>query len=184
MLKTGSAQWFCYFLLENCYQYLPYYRNGHVGKNFPCGIFWRPPWAARVRVCVFTWSCQGGGQSVVSGPSLVSRSPPLHSSPMSCFPPFLHTSELQNVHFLGSECALGGPGVNQHFVTVRYSLSRLSRCVSGKRSWEVTKRLRCFWQQSGVFQRALSSVCVFWPKQSSDWLKGCSPHATQVSWLH
>lgn len=73
----------------------------------------------------------------------------------------LHTSALQNVHLLGSECALGGPGVNHHFVFATYSLSRLSRCVSGKRSWEVTKRLRCFWQQPGVFQRALSSLRVF-----------------------
>lgn len=58
--------------------------------------------------------------------------------------------------FLALNMQLMGPGVNHRFVFfVAYPLSRLSRCASCKRSWEVTKRLCCFWHRSGVFQQAL-----------------------------
>lgn len=75
--------------MENRDQYLPYYSNGHVGKNVSCGIFWKPPPELHVSVCVCVimpgWRCQ----SVASGPSL----PLLFTHLPSCFPPFLHTSK-------------------------------------------------------------------------------------------
>lgn len=109
------------------------------------------------------------------------------SSPLILF--FLHPSAPENVNLHGFKYAHSKLGVNHHFVFITCSLSSLSRCVRGMRNWGVRKNLCCFWLQSSVFQWALPRGCgcsalVFRPKENSDWLKGCSPHASQLAWLN
>lgn len=114
----------------------------------------------------------------------VSSSPPLSSHPL-----FLHPSAPENVNLHGFKYAHSELGVNHHFVFITCSLSGLSRCARGMRNWGARKCSCCFWLQSSVFQWALptgcgSSALVFRPNENSDWLEGCSPHASQLAWLN
>lgn len=111
---------------------------------------------------------------------ILSSFPPLSSHPL-----FLHPSAPENVNLHGFKYAHSARGVNHHFVFITCSLSSLSRCARGMTNWGVRKCSCCFWLQSSFFQWALprgcgSSALVFRPNENSDWLEGCSPHASQL----
>lgn len=87
---------------------------------------------------------------------------------------FLHPSAPQNINLVGFKYAHRELGVNHHFVFITHSLSSLSRCARGTRSWGVRKYWCCFWLQSSVFQWALP--------QRLRWFSSCFPTKWKL-WL-
>lgn len=110
------------------------------------------------------------------------------SSPLIHFFSSSHLSAPEIGNLQSFKYAHSKLGVNHHIVFITCSLSSLSRCAGGMRSHGVRKYSRCFWLQSDFFYWALprgwgSSPLVLQPNKT-DWLEGCSLHASQLVWLN